>query len=223
MTDNAKFKTEIHKPKTVVQVETVGGDVTVYSEPKYNLQSLVMIVLGIMFPMFACIVISIAGTSRYILEKIITTGVMEIISISIILLGSVFVGIFLFLIGSAKLFVSTVDTVINVKWGEAFQNLGATITKIRNEIKAHPDWGERIKQIFQSAKNSGQDWELKERFLAIGFSLVLPGSGLWYRGRKLLGVILLAATIIGYFEFLPGILFHLLAIILSGIINKPKA
>ena len=56
--------------------------------------------------------------------------------------------------------------------------------------------------------------------MAALWSLLVPGLGLFRRGRKLLGVSFLIATTVGYFaEVLPGVLLHLTVIVLSGVLD----
>lgn len=63
--------------------------------------------------------------------------------------------------------------------------------------------------------------ELEERIIALILSVV-PGLGLIYRGRKWLGIIFFILTMIGYLTVLPGTPLHIIAVVLSGILSRPK-
>lgn len=82
----------------------------------------------------------------------------------------------------------------------------------------------KIQRSIQTLRNkeSWQGTEFKERAKAALWSLLVPGLGLYFRGRNLLAIGFLAVTTIGYIAiFQLGILLHLTAIILSGVLDKP--
>jgi len=80
---------------------------------------------------------------------------------------------------------------------------------------------DELREMFTAKWWNRVDWkEIRERIIAMILSL-FPGLGLVYRRRNLLGVIFFFATMIGYFTVLPGILIHVVGIILAGVLGKP--
>lgn len=195
---------------------------------KHGLRFFIEMSLGGMLPMFGCLIIFIGSFSRHLLEDRWVSGVTEIIVTSIIFSGLLIVGFVLFVVGLGRLMIATMDTLGKAAksdyWWYPFKavwNLGSSWFSNRDEFF---NQFEKIKNSVGSLKINGNwlDSELKERFIASLISLFIPGLGLYIRGRKWLGGILFVFTIIGYGEFIPGLLLHLLAVVLSGSLEKPR-
>lgn len=192
---------------------------------KRNPQFVITIFSGIILPLFACLITTIAFVSRYYIEGIWTRGVVEIVSISALLFGAIVIGIILFTVGIGQFGAAAYAQAAKVEWGKLFQYSWKTLKDGIEYIKAHPNWMEKVKNFLKpNGMNSGwQDLELKERITAIILSFFVPGLGLVNRGRKLWGIGFFAITVIGYMaEVIPGIILHLIAIVFSGLVSKPK-
>lgn len=194
------------KQKTSIKEEGVKG----------NSKFFMQLALGAFLPPFACLLTTTAYVSRYYLKGIWTSGVMENVIIVSGLLVLLFLSFILFILGVKGL-------------GKAVVGYGASLKdgfkKISEYLKQHPNWLEAMKNVPQAIKPylNYDLTDFNERFVAIILSLFIPGSGLLYRGRIWLGILSFVFTVVGYIaEFFPGLLLHLLVIIISGLIEKPQ-
>ena len=182
---------------------------------------IIEMMLGFMLPTFACMIIFIAAASRKYFEGMWTTGVREIVITSIIFFGLLILSSVLFVAGLGRLTTSTMNVGARIPWAGLVEAAWKALTS-REEFKRQAGTFLDTSKTFWEREN-WVDPEFKERVKAAVKSLVMPGWGLWSRDRIILGVGFLIATTIGYFsELLPGILLHLIVIVLSGVLDAPK-
>ncbi len=229
--DNPQTENSVAVDGNVIDSNIIIGDnnsVTILPKKatkKRSPQFIVTIFLGTILPLCACLITSLAFVSRYYLEGIWTTGVKEIVSTTAVLFGVIIIGIILFIIGIGQFGAVAFAQAAKVEWIKLLQYSWKTLKDGIEYIKAHPNWMETVKNFVKpNGVNSGwQDLEIKERITAIVLSFFVPGLGLVNRGRKWWGIGFFVITVIGYLaEVIPGILLHLVVIVLSGVVSKPK-
>jgi hypothetical protein len=204
----------------------VKGDVYLNTTKKRSSRFIIQMALGVLLPPFSCLLTSTAYISRYYVKGVWTTGVLE----SVITVGSIFgllvLSFFLFMIGVSGLGKATMKYAAKFSLSDFIASAKSGVQKVSDYFKEHSNWLEAIKGIPQilSPRLNVDATDFKERFIAILLSLVIPGAGLIYRKHIGLGILSLVFTVVGYFaEFFPGVLLHLLVIIISGLIEKPKS
>jgi len=185
----------------------------------FSLQFLIEMIMGLLLPLFACIILSIAGVSRYYMEGLVANDYMEIVITSIIFFFLLGLSLFLFIRGVEHFTAAALGVGARIQWKEILNSIQKSLAD-REYFKAQLTAGKNLIQTYWTRENLMAP-EFKERVKAAGWSLIFPGLGLYFRGRKLLGIGFLIATLIGYSELLPGILIHLIAIVLSGVLSKP--
>ena len=211
----------------------------VSKQPKRTgFRSVVKMFLGIMLPIFGCAILAAAAISRKYFEGIWIAGTNEVIFTIVAFFALLVLSFVMFVDAVAKLTVSGMQG-INQRTSPM---PGTTIKPV---IFTKDFWLQRIEFVrnglydkdvfqrrFQTVRESvatlrtRENWlepEFKDRVKAAVWSLFIPGLGLYFRGRNTLALISLIATTLGYIaDFLPGILLHLLVIVLSGVLDKPE-
>lgn len=201
------------------------------SPKRTGFRSIVKMFLGIMLPFFACGIITVAAVSRKYFEGVWVANKGEVLFTFIAFCALLVLSFILFVDGLGKLTSSTVKGLGQFTAGipaitqkEAWQK---RFEIVRDGIRNKEVFQRQVESVRESiktlrAKENWIDPEFKERLKAALWSLFVPGLGLYYRGRDLLAIGFLVATTIGYIaDIVPGILLHLIAIVLSGILDKP--
>jgi hypothetical protein len=206
----------------------VGNGNTIKISRKQGISILAEILLGGLLPVFGCLVLVIGVYSRHQLEGKWVTGVSEVFITSIIFFSIILIGVILFMTGLGRILTSTLSAVgraTNFTWSTF---ISTSLKLIKTAFSSREEFVKQIKSLYNAIKairiNVGWfDDEFSDRVKASLASLIIPGLGLYLRGRKWLGVLLLIFTIIGYGELIPGLLLHLLAVVLSGALEKPHS
>jgi len=184
---------------------------------------IIQIALGLLIPPITCLFTLIFYLTRYLLTGAVgVSGVSEGVIIIIGLFGIIALSVIFFFAGIIQLGEATYHSVKRFNLQDTLGTLRGKLTKYQQE---YPNWrvavGKLPKAINSYSKTAMPDF--KERLIAIGLSLFIPGVGLIYRDRIGLGILSFCFTVVGYFaEILPGILLHLLVIIVSGMIDRPQ-
>ncbi len=184
---------------------------------------LIQITLGMLLPPMACLLATIAYGSRFYLEGIWTSGAIESV-----ITASTFIALFIFCVvlivaGISQLGRSMIGQVTKFDIKGVLQSSKFVVCEAIDYLKAHPNWFEAIKNLPQILKPriNLQETDFTERLIAIVLSLVFPGLGLIRRGWIWFGIVAFVFTTVGYIaEFFPGLLMHILVIIISGLIEK---
>lgn len=186
----------------------------------YSFRFLIEMGLGLMLPIFTCIILALVLAGRKFFEGFWTTGVNDIVTISISFFLLLVLSFVIFMIGLGRLTTSTMNFGAKIPWSELIEAAWQGMTS-KDGFNKHAKVIKDSTKTFWEKEN-WVDPEFKSRLMAALKSLIFPGWGLWSRGRKILAVGFWIATTIGYFaEIVPGILLHLLVIVLSGVLDTP--
>lgn len=183
-------------------------------------KAVVKMFLGFTLPGFACILIFAAAGARKYFDGVWMTSTNEVIFTLLIFFGLLILSFILFVDGVGQITASTFQA------GSRFSRRKQIIS-VSNGASTR----ERFNRQLEALRGAIKTFQTKENWLEPEFtarlkaalqSLLIPGWGLYVRGRKGWAAILFLATTVGYFiEFMPGILLHLITIVLSGVMDPP--
>jgi hypothetical protein len=202
-------------------------------------RSAVKMFLGIMLPVFACLVIFVAAASRKYFDGIWVGGKNEIVFTLLVFFVLLTLSFILFMDGFSKFTLFTMKGLGQITT-TTMKGIKQGTTSYPSKTDKKDSWTKLFRakwQVISSqqldtlratlqtflTKENWLDPEFKERLNASLQSLFVPGWGLFRRGRKFLALILLIVTTTGYIidAFPAGNLIHLMVIVLSGVLDIP--
>ncbi len=191
------------------------------SQPK-ALRFLIEMGLGFLLPIFGCIAISVAGISKYFLESGWLPSAEQIITTTIVFLFLLLMGFIVFMVGLDRVGTAAIGRVSNIDWIAAAKTAWRFLA---NTFSEREEFLHQFQRLWVALKSLGtksiwNDPEFKERGKA-ALAGIIPGLGLWLRGRKWLGFLFLIFILLGYSELFPGILLHITSIVLSAVLDRP--